>query len=182
METKSCGADGKRFEADFQASIPEHIFSYRLRDAAGWSNAENTRFTPSNICDTIINYNGNLFLCELKSVALKSMPLGNLGIPKEVLNKKTGIKSLVYTKLDKMIEAGNKTNTKAVYIINFRGVNKTYIIEAKHFKEIFIRSGKKSISLDDVIQSGNGILMQSTLKKVRYSYKVLEALQEIIPF
>jgi len=164
---KSVGAEGKKFEQDFQNSIPENIFSYRLRDAGGWSNASNTRFTPSNICDTIINHNGHLFLCELKSVATDSMPLGNLGKPVEVTNKKTGEKKLVYKKLDALITASSKSHTTGVYIINFRKNQITYIVTARLFKEIILRTGKQSISLKDIIESKEGTLLVSQKKTTR---------------
>ena len=50
--------EGKRFEQDFIGSVPAEWFKYRLNDSsASWSNNENSRFTPSNICDFIV-YNG----------------------------------------------------------------------------------------------------------------------------
>lgn len=178
---KPSGIAGKRFEEDIKNSIPENIFCYRLKDAGGWSNATNMRFTSSNLCDFIINYNGYLFLLELKSVKDNSMPLGNLGA-KEITNKKTGITTIEYPKLDKMIEAGNKDNTMAMYLINFRSSEETYLLTAKDFKEIITRTGKKSISLQDINTSNKGEYVRCSKKVSRYRYEILDSLYEFVQF
>ena len=59
---------GKIFEKDFKDSIPDNVFFYRFRDSSGaWQQSENTRFTPSNISDTMLFYQGKLYLLELKT-------------------------------------------------------------------------------------------------------------------
>lgn len=60
---------GKRFEQDFQNSVPAGIYCYRLKDAGGWSKDQATRFTPSNDYDFILYRRPSLFALELKSVA-----------------------------------------------------------------------------------------------------------------
>jgi recombination protein U len=66
---------GKRFEKNFQESIPEKIFHYRLRDnTSSWGGNDQVRFQVPNICDYILFHNGTLCLLELKSHKGKSLP------------------------------------------------------------------------------------------------------------
>ena len=67
---------GKIFEEDFRASLDLediNLFYYRFKDTAtsfgNQKNQENQfiRFSNSNICDNMVFYKRNLFLCELKS-------------------------------------------------------------------------------------------------------------------
>ena len=66
---------GKNFEKDFVDSIPDRCDITRLKDAGGWSNATNMRFTIKNPCDFVIyshahdNIEQNyLYKLELKSL------------------------------------------------------------------------------------------------------------------
>ena len=61
--------EGKRFESDIKASIPNSIFYLRLKDSAStWQGtSDKVRFTPSNACDCILHFQGVLFMTELKS-------------------------------------------------------------------------------------------------------------------
>lgn len=68
----------KKFEQDFQNSVPTGFYYYRLRDAAGWRVGTDTRFSVSNDYDMFMSALGYLFALELKSVKGKSIPFSSL--------------------------------------------------------------------------------------------------------
>ena len=139
--------EGKRFEQDFVKSCNFYIL--RLNDAGGWSNAENTRFTPSNICDFIGYKDQKLLLIELKSCAGTSIPFDNM----------------------KQIDKLNKVNHDGVYpvvIMNFRKYNQTFVVKASKLVELRDLLEKKSFSYNDARLHGE--LVPQTKKITRYVY------------
>ena len=152
--------EGKRFEEDFQNSIPEDIFYYRLRDAGGWKRGKDTRFTPSNICDLIIYKEPNLFLLELKSTKGKSLPFSRV--------RDNQIKGL--------LNANTHRGLKTGLVLNFRELSKTYYLDiqkAKEYKEMGLR---KSFPVDWI--SENGILIEQEKKITRYKYNIEKFIEE----
>ena len=139
---------GKRFEEDFKKSL--NCFHLRLKDAAGWSNAENLRFTSSNICDFVIYPGSNvLFLAELKS---------------------TDKTSKAYTdrerkQLDDLLTI-KEPYVLTCHIINFRNINKTYIVDAYHIHRCL--QTRSSVSSDYCAVHGHQIPQE--LKRTRYKY------------
>lgn len=148
--------EGKRFEEDFRSSAPDWLDFTRLIDAGGWSGGEtaaNIRFTPSNICDFVVysERTHRLYKMELKSVAGKSLPFGNI--------KKKKIDTLC-EKITKLI--------RPTVVINYRQVNQTYIINAHRVQYFMDHAERKSIPIDWARLSG--IIVTQTLKRVRYKY------------
>lgn len=145
---------GKRFEEDFKKSVPGDYFIYRLRDSAGaWQGGEQTRFTPSNLCDFIL-YKNTLYLLELKSIQGASIPLDNL-------NK---------GHLKKMEKEAEKIGVKSGVVINFRDKEETYYLSAKKTRDFIRSADRKSIPIE--YARVNGTLIAQTLKRTRYSYDV----------
>ncbi len=145
---------GKQFEEDFIKSVPERCDVTRLKDAGGWSNATNMRFTSSNPCDFIVfsNWQGkDMYKLELKSVKGKSLPFSNI--------KDHQLKSL--------LESHSKS-VKAYFVINFRPVNETYFVTPICMAEAMKAGIRASFSLQNA--RDNGILIKQTLIKVRYKY------------
>ncbi len=75
---------GKKFEQDFQKSVPTGFYFYRLRDAAGWRVGTDTRFTVSNDYDMFMFALGWLFAIELKTVKGKSISFKSLNPNQEM--------------------------------------------------------------------------------------------------
>lgn len=75
---------GKKFEQDFQKSVPTGFYYYRLRDAAGWRVGTDTRFTVSNDYDMFMFALGYLFAIELKTVKGRSIPFSALNSNQEM--------------------------------------------------------------------------------------------------
>jgi recombination protein U len=145
---------GKRFEEDFKKSVPQQYFIYRLRDSAGtWQGGENTRFTPSNICDFMVMGIEKLYLLELKTHTGMSLPISCI--------RKNQIEEM--SKIEQQ-------NVKAYFLINFRDIERTYAIEAKKLKAFILITEKKSIPIKWCIENGTEIL--SDKKRTRFSYKL----------
>jgi len=148
---------GKDFEKDFIASVPDRCDVTRLKDAGGWSNATNMRFTSKNPCDFIvwspIRYAclGKMYKIELKSVAGKSMPFTNI--------KPNQFKGLLES---------DKKGVQSCIIVNFRGDNETCIIDIRMMIDHIATCGRKSLSLENAKRIGGTI--NQTLKRVRWRY------------
>ena len=145
--------EGKKFEEDFIKSLPEKVFRIRLKDAGGWNKSEELRFTSSNPCDFIIQSQKNsLFILELKTHKGKSIPYSAM----------------------KQIEQLYKLQEKYEYIdcsfiINFRDLNKTFIINVIDLIEIQKHNlDRKSFAYKDIEMFG--ILIEQKLKRIRYKY------------
>lgn len=143
---------GKRFEQDFIASIPDRCDVTRLKDAGGWSRSKDLRFTSSNPCDFIV-WNGSriMYKFELKSVQGNSLPFANI-------NEKH---------LESMWESAYKS-VSALFIVNFRGANETYRIDAINLMAHINNTDRKSLSLEKA--SLIGAIIPQTLIRVRWRY------------
>ena len=142
--------EGKRFEENFKKSAKiDNLLLIRLQDAAGWSDAENTRFTPSNVCDFIL-YNGiEMHLIELKS------------------HKSTSIAFNQMKQIDKMIKY-SYVNLKKYVIIEFRKYTTTVAIPVDKLIEFREATSKKSINLKECAEIGT--IIPQTKKQVNYTY------------
>jgi recombination protein U len=144
--------EGKKFEQDFIKSCA--FYTLRLKDGGGWSNAENTRFTSSNICDFIAYKDQKLFLIELKSCIGTSIP---------------------YTAM-KQIDGLNSVRHEGVHpvlILNFRKYDQTFIVKASKLVELRETCGKKSFSYYDAQLHGRLIPQSKKISRYTYDTSVL---------
>lgn len=144
---------GKKFEEDFKNSVPADVYIYKLKDAGGWSNATNTRFTINNICDYIMYSMPTLYLLELKSFKGKSLPYSNI--------KNNQIKGL--------IDAAQTKGIKAGIVANFRELEKTYYIDIKELQEFYKESDRKSYPLELFEDRGQLIEQQKIVTRYKYN-------------
>lgn len=144
--------EGKKFEQDFIKSCT--FYTLRLKDGGGWSNAENTRFTPSNICDFIAYKDQKLFLIELKSCNGTSIP---------------------YTAMKQIYDLNNVTHegVHPVVIINFRKYEQTFIIKASKLVELRETCSKKSFSYYDAQLHGKPVPQVKKISRYAYDTSVL---------
>lgn len=152
---------GKCFENDFKVSVPDDAYYLRLNDAGGWSNAENTRFTPSNVCDCIIYDRFNMFMIEFKSHRGKSIPFSCIR--------------------EKQLQGLAKAREKGViagFIINFRDLAETYFIYVEDVHFIMSKEERKSIPIDYVRTVG--IKVGQEKKRTRCRYDVKSMLVDVI--
>jgi penicillin-binding protein-related factor A (putative recombinase) len=146
---------GKQFEKDIQKSCKkQEIFFLRLQDAGGWSNADNTRFTPKNLCDCIMHYKGLTLLVELKSHLGKSIPISAL----------------------KQYEKMNEIEFNGVlplFFLNFRELEETYILEACQVA-LCLRY-RKSVDIGFCRKQGTLIKAKKLIKN--YEYNLLKSFE-----
>jgi recombination protein U len=144
---------GKIFENDFIKSFKDETFTYRFKDSASsWQGGEQSRFTPTNICDFMVYAKGLLWLLELKSHMGKSLPLSCI--------REKQIEGLI---------GAWERGVKAGLIINFREVNKTYYFPIRHLTMFMGESNRKSIPIDYIEKWGK-LIEQHT--KTRGTHQV----------
>jgi recombination protein U len=137
---------GKIFENDFIKSFKDETFTYRFKDSASsWQGGEQSRFTPTNICDFMVYTKGLLWLLELKSHMGKSLPL-------------TCIREKQIAGLLNAFEKG----VRAGLIINFREVNRTYYLPIYSVMQFLQEQDRKSIPIDWI--ESHGELIPQTIK------------------
>lgn len=156
--------EGKKFEADIKASVPDTCWIYRLRDnASSFSGGANTRFTSSNICDYIMldDNSKTLFLLELKSTKNTSISLSMIR----------------QNQIDGLLEA-SKHNLIAGFLVNFRNENNdTFFIDIGKFVEMLSGLNKKSFNVADLI-TYNAIRVESVKKRTRYKYDIAKLIEK----
>ena len=152
---------GKKFEANFKASVPDNVFYYRFRDGtSSWSKQEGTRFQAKNICDCML-FNGNyLYLLELKSHKNKSLPLSAI--------RENQIKSL--------IEADEYKNVIAGFVVNFADVEETYFMNIALAEQWYNNGERKSIPIKAFRDTC--ILIDSIKLKTNYRYDIRKFLND----
>lgn len=158
---------GKKFEQNFKNSVEKDKFIYRLRDTGSYVNGEQTgegrRFTTSNICD-FIYFDGTTLMClELKSVKDNRLPFSNIAKTKEK----------AIDKLEKLYKATSKENTLGAYVVEFRGCDKTFVIEIATLLDKIKNTDKKSLNIEDIKEIGIEILSRKLKVNKRYDLSFL---------
>ncbi len=154
---------GKKFEEDFVKSIPDRCDVTRLKDAGGWSNATNMRFTSSNPCDFIIYSHsqqthpyGKMYKFELKSTKLASLPFANI--------KESQLTSLTYSALK---------GVACEFIVNFRKYNKTFRVLPCMIQNFIDNTERKSIPFGWFEENCTSIKQELIIKRYRYDLEWL---------
>jgi len=161
---------GKRFEEDFEKSVPGHCVFVRLKDAGGWgfNSSDNSdeggsvkRFTIKNKCDDLIFDGELLIMAELKSHLGKS-------IPKKVFRQDK--KGRCY-QIDELYKEKDKPNTFAGVIFNFRDVEQTWMVHISHVYNFYYADDNgKSFPL--AWCQRYGLHVPQAIKKTRYRYDI----------
>ena len=157
--------EGKKFENDIKASIPDTCWFYRLRDnASSFAGGQNTRFTSSNICDYIMldDITKTLFLIECKSTKGTSIPLTMI---RE--NQIEGLKE------------ASKHNLVAGLLVNFRNENNdTFFILIDEYLDMMDSLNKKSFNIKDLDEIG-ATRIECEKKRTRYRYNINKMVKEL---
>ena len=141
--------NGKEFEEDFVGSLPSWVFHLRLKDTAGWSRDESTRFSSKNLCDFIFFDGTTLLLAELKTTDRPSVSEDKLGQAKDMAKVR-------------------KHNVVPVFIIQFKKLAETYAITAYDVMEVL--KTRKSVPVDFCRE--HGIRVPQFMKRTHYGYTV----------
>ncbi len=171
---------GKRFEADWKASVPSGVWYLRLKDspATFYGGAqEGIRFSADNICDNLLFREPMLALVELKTVGTPSASLtamfGKYDAEKKRYKKQKH--------LEDMDKAAQHEGITAVVVINYRSAGHTYAITAAQALRWLNNSatgdGRKSIPESWCAE--HGTLVQQRQLKVNWRYDVRGLLDQL---
>lgn len=137
---------GKRFEEDLKASIPPDYYVERYKDdTSGF-------YGVSNPADYRLYRYPLTFLLELKSHKGKSLPIKNIR-PNQIQG---------------MAKAVEHKGIYAGFIINYRELEETYYIAVQDMISFITSTERKSVPVEWCRE--NGIKIEATKKRVRYSY------------
>ena len=158
--------EGKKFENDIKASIPDTCWFYRLRDnASSFAGGQNTRFTSSNICDYLLldDITRTLILVECKST--KGTSVSTTMLRKNQING---------------LQEASKHVLVAGLLINFRNEkNDTFFLLIDKYFKMMESINKKSFNIKDLENIG-AIRVESTKKRTRYRYNIKKMIGELI--
>ena len=199
---------GKEFEQDFRNSLSgfKKIWTFRPSDFGG---GQNSRFTNHSLCDFIVfnNTTGGLFLFELKSTQTTSIacppvkdildllekemqPLDNLTkeekkVAQKALKEATrhlNTYKIKYHQLKSLLEIECNPwylRMNAYFLLNFRNVNKTFLIKPSDLYQALVDTQKSSINIADIL-SHNGVeVEQEQVRKTQHFTYHLEDVLEV---
>jgi penicillin-binding protein-related factor A (putative recombinase) len=150
--------EGKVFEDDFKASIPDDVYYVRQHDSSIGFDIENSpqRFALKSKYDAILCKNGFMFCLELKST--KEKRLSFKGSNPEIQPKQ----------VENLLIARRKGGAEAGLIFNFRTEEETYYVRIEDFVAFTESITKKSVNIKDVRSFGIPLGMRKL--KVHYRY------------
>ena len=163
---------GKRFEADWKASVPADAWYLRLKDspATFYGGAqEGVRFSADNICDSLLFRAPVLYLVELKTVGTPSASLesmfGKFDPAKGRWKKQKHLAD--------MAKAAQRPGIAALVVINFRARGVTYAVPAEavlDFMRLTLDGGRRSIP--PAWCAEHGVLVGQRQLRVNWRYDV----------
>jgi recombination protein U len=152
--------NGKIFEQEIKASVPENVFFYRFKDGtASWGKSDGVRFQAHNICDCMIYDGISLYLLELKSHKGKSIPLSCI--------RETQITDLNENAMFQNIVCG--------FLFNFSDLGRTFFVDVGDVLNFKRHSDRKSIPIEYCIEQG--IEIEGTKKRTRYTWNIKDLLE-----
>ena len=159
---------GKAFEADFGKSIPNNILLYRLHDPAQsfGINSNKLRFSHKNSFDYLLYYptTRNLYALELKTVKGNSISFERCKDDKGEIH---------YHQISGLKNWDQYEGTICGFVIEFRKSSITIFIDISNFEKLISSINKKSISLNDIINSGlDYVVIPQRKLRTRYRYDI----------
>jgi recombination protein U len=145
---------GKQFEQDLKASVPKGTYVYRLRDCAGWSGGDATRFTPSNDFDFLLYREPTLLTLELKNTNSTSLRYDSLRSVQE--------KGLLEAERHKGVVAG--------VLVFFRKHGRCYFVPIFNWLTAKQASSKVSFNVEEA--EAMGIPVAAWQPKTRWRYDI----------
>ena len=172
---------GKRFEEDFQKSVPSYCFVHRLKDSAqSYNNSRATSFTWDNPCDFFL-YDSNahlLYAIECKTSKYKSMSVQ--------LKKDDNSSSMVkFHQINSLEKMSGYDGIIPGFFFNFRHFEgeenyfeATYFQNVKDFITMMNNIDKKSFNELDLL-TNNAIKIFGSKKRTRYTWNIDEFLKSM---
>ena len=163
--------EGKIFEADWLASVPDYCFIHRLRDSAqSYNNSKQTRFTWNNECDFFMfDSNAHLFYAiECKSTKYKS-------ISYQIDKNDNSTKMIKYHQLESLDKMSKYSGIIAGLVLNFRDENndmeRTYFIDIRNFLKMKAQINKTSCNEMDLLLNG-AVKISGVKKRTHYRWNI----------
>lgn len=166
---------GKRFEADFKASVPPGCWYYRFRDSPAsyyGGGQDGLRFTGDNICDCQIYRAPFLHLFELKTVSSKSASLTAMF---GAFDRSSG-RYKKQRHLEDMAQASENNGITASVLIFYRISEHTWAVPAASVLKALQESaegGRKSITEDYCATYGITVPQRQLRVNWRYDVEAL---------
>lgn len=171
---------GKVFEENFKKSVPDNMFCYRPPDQSQAFDIDNNavgkksklRFSRHSPCDYMV-FDGNFLYClELKSVAGSSISF-------EHSKEEKGRGVIHYYQVDSLNDFAKKDNVYSGFLLDFRGIDKTYYLSIEEFNKLISNINKKSFTVGDMLKYCSSILIDKRKLKVNYRYDVCKLFEDI---
>ena len=143
--------EGKKFEQDFQKSVPDKWFVFRINDNQGY-NETNERFTLNNPFDLIMFNGVKLYCLELKSTLGKNIPFNNIKPHQE-----KGLMKYVYCR-----------DVIPGLVINYREHELTVYVHIENYLEYKSSCDRKSLPIEDAKKIG--VVIPQQIIRTRYKY------------
>ena len=157
---------GKKFEKDWQDSVPIGIYIKRMPDPAIGFDVKNStqRFAGKCPYDFVMYKQPFMYALEMKSTGTTSISF-------------KGSSPMIKEHQIKELRKAHANGVKAGFVFNFRKSENTYYVPIEVFDAITCMQmiGKSSINEKDLLESdymGDIIEIPSRLKKVSYHYDV----------
>lgn len=158
---------GKLFETQIKASVPEYALLYRLSDdAQSFSNGGNLRFSKKNPFDFLLwdSKRHILYALELKTVSGKSISFER---------NKNENKEIHYHQIKGLNDWNKYEGIVCGFVIEFRKIETTVFLDIDSFNVLISKTTKKSFNIDDLINSGLPYFVIPQRKmRTRYKYDV----------
>lgn len=162
---------GKLFEADWKNSVPAGVYYQRIKDPAqSFYQSDATRFSLRNPYDCFLFAYPLFFAFELKSTIGTSFSFYRDGVKSASLMIKKN-------QIDGLNKAAEHKGVTAGFVLNFRKVNRTYLLRIQDFNRLSKSVDKKSFNEKDVI-AFDGYLIEQTRKRVRYLYGIDKLIEQ----
>lgn len=159
---------GKIFESDFEKSVPDNVLLYRLHDPAQsfGINSRKLRFSLKNSFDFILfnPVSRNLYALELKTVKDNSISFERC---------KTDKGKIHLHQIEGLRKWDMYDGTICGIIIEFRKTPTTVFVKISDFEKLISITNKKSISLNDIMNSGlDYVVIPQKKLRTRYRYDI----------
>ena len=159
---------GKKFEENIKKSLNPTTYWYRLRDNPGaWGDGKKeARFTPTNLCDFVIFFNGKLYMTEAKSTKGKSLPFSNI--------KNSQIKGF------KKLRNHKNPNVYGIFLVEFSELGQVYAVTANQILKYMEETERKSFPLIFFKKEGIKLeIKKGKRKQVNIEKGIIELLNKI---
>ncbi len=158
---------GKIFERAFAQSVPDYALLYRLPDPAqSFGGGNNIRFSRTNPFDFILfdSRARTLFAIETKTVAGKSISFERTKFERAEIH---------YSQIQGLNDWNVYDGVVGCFVIEFRGIEKTVLIDIDNFNKLIDKIEKKSFNFNDLAECGiNYYVIPQTKKRTQFTYDV----------